>query len=88
MKTPVLILASLMTVLTLPVTAEAQGIVGGAHIGAARGERAAGPVGGIVGGVIGGAVGGVVGGTRGVLGLPHRGYRARPVYRRRHVRHY
>ena len=87
MKKPIAIVATLMAFLTLPVSAEAQGIVGGAQVGAARGERAAGPVGGVVGGVVGGAVGGVVGGARGVLGLPRRVYRTRPVYHRRHVRH-
>lgn len=81
-------MASLLALITLPATAEAQGIVGGAHVGAARGERAAGPVGGIVGGVVGGAVGGVVGGARGVLGLPHRVYHTRPIHHRRHVRHH
>lgn len=81
----VAILAGLLAVLGSPVTADAQGIVGGARSGSATGERAAGPVGGVVGGVVGGAVGGVVGGVRGIFGLPHRP--ARPVvvrHRRRH----
>lgn len=77
--------ASLLAMLALPGAAEAQGIVGGAEIGAARGQRAAGPVGGIVGSVVGGAVGGVVGGARGVLGLSRRGvHRGAVHHRRRH----
>ncbi len=87
MNKPVVMVASLLALLALTVAAEAQGIVGGARVGAARGERAAGPVGGVVGSVVGGAVGGVVGGARGVLGLPHRVYRGRPVYRSHHRRH-
>ncbi len=83
----IVMFASLLALMTPPVSAQAQGIVGGAHIGAARGERAAGPVGGVVGSVVGGAVGGVVGGARGVLGLPHRVYRSRPVYRHRRRHH-
>jgi hypothetical protein len=83
----IVMVASVLALLVSPIAAEAQGIVGGANVGAARGERAAGPVGGIVGGVVGGAVGGVVGGARGVLGLPRRGYHHHWVHHpRRHRR--
>ncbi|MGI3902637.1 MAG: hypothetical protein ACRYF1_19335 [Janthinobacterium lividum] len=74
----------LLALLGLSESAHAQGIVGGARVGAARGERAAGPVGGIVGSVVGGAVGGVVGGARGVLGLPRRSVHAARPARHRH----
>lgn len=50
------------------VTAQAQGIIGGAEQGASDGNRAAGPVGAIVGG----AVGGVTGGISGLLGIDQR----------------
>jgi hypothetical protein len=60
--------AGIAAVLSLPVVAQAQGIVRGAEEGAAEGNRAAGPV----GGAVGGAVGGVVGGVEGVLGIPQR----------------
>ena len=59
---------SIAAVLSLPLVAEAQGIVRGAEEGAAEGNRAAGPV----GGAVGGAVGGIVGGVEGVLGIPQR----------------
>ncbi|ACL57309.1 hypothetical protein [Methylobacterium nodulans] len=60
--------------------AQAQGIIGGAEEGAARGNRAAGPIGAIVGGAIGAGVGGV----NGALGI--RPYR-RVHYGPRHYRH-
>jgi gas vesicle protein len=60
--------ASIAAVLSLPLVAQAQGIVRGAQEGAAEGNRAAGPV----GGAVGGAVGGIVGGVEGVLGIPQR----------------
>jgi hypothetical protein len=64
----VVVPALLITALTLPVAAQAQGIVGGAHRGAEKGAAAAGPVGGVVGGVLGGAAGGVAG----LLGIEER----------------
>ncbi len=68
--------------------ADAQGFIGGAQEGAARGNRAAGPVGGVVGGAIGAGVGTV----NGALGLPapgyRRGYERRRVYRYRDGRRY
>jgi hypothetical protein len=66
-------------ILAMPLTAQAQGIIGGAQEGAYRGNRDAGPVGAIVGGTVGAAVGGV----EGVIGVPHRGY-----YYRHHRRYY
>jgi hypothetical protein len=60
--------AGIAAVLSLPLVAQAQGIVRGAQEGAAEGNRAAGPV----GGAVGGAVGGIVGGVEGVLGIPQR----------------
>jgi hypothetical protein len=59
--------------LTIPVAASAQGIVGGAQEGASKGaregNRAAGPVGGAVGTVVGGTAGAVSGGVKGALGV-------------------
>jgi hypothetical protein len=51
-----------------PLTAQAQGISGGAARGAEQGGEAAGPVGAAVGGV----VGGVTGGVAGLLGVDQR----------------
>jgi hypothetical protein len=55
-------------IITIPLSASAQGVPGGVERGARDGERAAGPVGAIVGGTIGGVVGGVAG----VLGVDQR----------------
>jgi hypothetical protein len=59
--------------LALPLSASAQGIVGGAQEGASKGaregNRAAGPVGGAVGTVVGGTAGAVTGGVKGALGV-------------------
>jgi hypothetical protein len=52
----------------LPLSAYAQGVVGGTERGAAEGGAAAGPVGAVVGGV----VGGVTGGVAGLLGVDQR----------------
>src|SRR5829696_10366790 len=60
--------AALIAALTLPIGAQAQGIIGGAQRGAEGGAAAAGPVGGVVGGVLGGAAGGVAG----LLGIEER----------------
>ncbi len=57
-------IAVLSGLLTLPLAAQAQGVIGGGERGAAEGGAAAGPVGAVVGGV----VGGVTGGVEGVLG--------------------
>src|ERR1035438_9353906 len=64
--------AGFAAVLSLPLVAQAQGIVRGAEEGTAAGNRAAGPVGGAVGGAVGGVVGGVEGGIKGILGIPQR----------------
>src|SRR5215212_9132027 len=51
-----------------PLTAQAQGVPGGAAHGFYEGNRIAGPV----GAVVGTAVGGVIGGVEGVFGINHR----------------
>jgi Protein of unknown function (DUF1236) len=53
---------------SFPLTAQAQGIPGGAARGAEQGGEAAGPLGAAVGGV----VGGVTGGVAGLLGIDQR----------------
>jgi hypothetical protein len=76
--------------LALPLSAQAQGVPGGAAHGFNEGGRIAGPV----GAVVGTAVGGVIGGVEGVFGINHHHasrsdfvdapppkYRARKVYR-------
>lgn len=52
----------------LPLSAQAQGVPGGAAHGFHEGNRIAGPV----GAVVGTAVGGVIGGVEGVLGVGHQ----------------
>jgi hypothetical protein len=76
--------AALIAALTLPIEAQAQGIIGGAQRGAEEGAAAAGPVGGVVGGVLGGVTGGVAG----LIGIEERPRfqqyvvrEARPSYR-------
>ena len=68
------IVAGLLAVLSMPVAADAQGIVGGAQQGSSQGakegSKVLGPVGGAVGGVVGGATGAAVGGVKGALGVP------------------
>jgi gas vesicle protein len=68
MRFRLMMAACIAAVFSLPLVAQAQGIVRGAQEGAAEGNRDAGPV----GGVVGGAVGGIVGGIEGVLGIPQR----------------
>ena len=67
-----LLAVTLMSLVALPLAAQAQGVRRGAAEGAAAGNRAAGPVGGVVGGAVGGVVGGVAGGVKGVLGIPQQ----------------
>jgi Protein of unknown function (DUF1236) len=67
----------------LPLTANAQGVIGGAERGAAAGGAAAGPVGAVVGGAVGAATGGVAG----VLGVDQRP-RFREYVVREHVPSY
>jgi hypothetical protein len=72
MKPRYLWAAAVSAALAVPVSAQGQGVIGGAQEGARVGNRAAGPVGGAVGAVGGGVVGGVVGGVKGVIGIPQR----------------
>jgi hypothetical protein len=72
MRFPFVMAAGIAAILSLPLVAQAQGIVRGAEEGAAAGNRAAGPVGGAVGAGVGGVVGGIEGGIEGVLGIPQR----------------
>ena len=79
----------LFAILALPVTAQAQGIPGGAAHGFHEGNRIAGPV----GAVVGTAVGGVIGGVEGVLGINQRpvaysGFEEAPPPSYRHRRAY
>src|SRR4029079_7099591 len=64
---------AVVALLAIPMSASAQGIVGGAQDGASKGaregNRAAGPVGGAVGTVVGGTTGAVTGGVKGALGV-------------------
>jgi hypothetical protein len=64
MKPRLMMAASILATLAMPVAAQAQGVARGAEEGAAAGNRAAGPV--------GGAVGAGVGGVKEVLGIPER----------------
>ena len=68
MKKSTSVIALFVATLALPLSAQAQGIVGGAAEGSRQGAEAAGPVGGLVGGV----VGGVTGGIAGLLGVDQR----------------
>jgi Protein of unknown function (DUF1236) len=61
-------IAALVGLFALPLTAQAQGIPGGAARGAEEGGQAAGPPGAAVGAV----VGGVTGGVAGLLGIDQR----------------
>ena len=72
MKRRLMMTASVLAALAMPLAAYAQGVVRGAEEGAAAGNRAAGPVGGAVGAGVGGVVGGIEGGVKGVLGIPQR----------------
>src|SRR5215213_1699751 len=62
------VIAGVLFAFALPLTAQAQGVPGGAAHGFHEGNRIAGPV----GAVVGTAVGGVIGGVEGVLGVNHR----------------
>lgn len=78
--------AAALALLTLPLSANAQGVPRGAATGARVGSEAAGPVGGAAGAVVGGVAGGVVGGVKGVVGIPQN--TAVPHRKRYHKRHY
>ena len=60
----------LFALVAAPLTAQAQGVPGGAAHGFHEGNRIAGPV----GAVVGTAVGGVIGGVEGVLGVRPAAY--------------
>lgn len=79
-KLGIVVMAAL---LSTPIAAQAQGLVGGAERGADEGGAAAGPVGAIVGGAVGAATG-TVGGILGVQDRP----RFRTYVEREHVRSY
>ncbi len=68
MKHRFVLSAAILAVMSFPLAAQAQGLIGGAEEGAHRGGRAAGPVGAVVGGAIGAGVGTV----NGALGIGHR----------------
>jgi len=70
MKTSLIIASMAIVTLAMPLTAQAQGVPGGASHGFNEGNRIAGPV----GAVVGTAVGGVIGGVEGVLGVDRRYY--------------
>jgi Protein of unknown function (DUF1236) len=61
-------IAGLAALAALPVTAQAQGVPGGA----ARGAEEGGQIGGAAGAAVGGVVGGVTGGVAGILGIDQR----------------
>jgi Protein of unknown function (DUF1236) len=69
MQTKFLAALTTLTLLALPVAAQAQGTVRGAQEGAAQGQRDAGPLGAVIGGAVG-AVAGTVGGILGVEEQP------------------
>ncbi len=79
-KMGIMVVAAL---LSTPLAAQAQGLVGGAARGADDGAAAAGPVGAIVGGAVGAATG-TVGGILGVQDRP----RFRTYVESEHVRSY
>src|SRR3981189_1885339 len=68
MKKSLIIASMAIVTLAMPLTAQAQGVPGGAAHGFNEGSRIAGPV----GAVVGTAVGGVIGGVEGVLGINQR----------------
>ena len=83
----ILPVATAILMLSLPLTAHAQGIPDGIAHGASVGNNTAGPI----GAVVGGAVGGIVGGFEGAFGIgPGIGpqYAAYPVETAPPVRHH
>ena len=87
MKLRILLTAAGIAVLAAPA-ANSQAIVRGAKVGAAVGNRAAGPVGAAVGSVVGGASFGFRSGASRVLGIPEETgsvQRARIPQKRRNV---
>ena len=80
----------LFALIAAPLTAQAQGVPGGAAHGFHEGNRIAGPV----GAVVGTAVGGVIGGVEGVLGVRPAAYSQDAdvppprAYKQRKAKHY
>ena len=70
MKRATVLAGVIFTLVAAPLTAQAQGVPGGAAHGFNEGNRIAGPV----GAVVGTAVGGVIGGVEGVLGIRPAAY--------------
>jgi len=70
MKRATVFAGVIFTLIAAPLTAQAQGVPGGAAHGFHEGNRIAGPV----GAVVGTAVGGVIGGVEGVLGVRPAAY--------------
>ena len=68
MKRGTVLAGVFFAIVAAPLTAQAQGVPGGAAYGFHEGNRIAGPV----GAVVGTAVGGVIGGVEGVLGINQR----------------
>ena len=68
MKRATVFAGVIFTLIAVPLTAQAQGVPGGAAHGFHEGNRIAGPV----GAVVGTAVGGVIGGVEGVFGINHQ----------------
>jgi hypothetical protein len=74
MKSRILLAATAIMMMSLPLNAHAQGIPDGIAHGAYVGNNTAGPI----GAVVGGAVGGIVGGFEGAFGIGPQ-YAAYPV---------
>jgi hypothetical protein len=70
MKRATVFAGVILTLVAAPLTAQAQGVPGGAAHGFHEGNRIAGPL----GAVVGTAVGGVIGGVEGVLGVRPAAY--------------
>ncbi len=78
MKLRLILAATLMAATAMPLTADAQGLFGGAREGFREGDRRAGPVGAVVGGAVGAGVGTV----NGALGIRPSYYHGRRcIYR-------
>ncbi len=80
MKSGFVFAGALCALLSLPIVAQAQGLIGGAEEGAHAGNRAAGPVGAVVGGAVGAGVGTV----NGALGIRPGYYHHRCYWRHGH----
>ena len=65
MNSKMLFAVAIVAAVTVPLTAQAQGVPGGFAHGAQEGYRIAGPI----GAVVGAPIGGVIGGIEGVLGI-------------------